>query len=126
VLGLAAPPPLRRPGGSRRVCERQIGGYTGDVLGAAQQMGEIAVLLSAAASHDRRHGHDQGWWVRPPVTVNDGAVYGQTDLPCDGWATRGVRQLCGAPAQERSAWMTSALQRTHWLAAGATAHPLAA
>jgi len=28
---------------------RLIGGYTGDVLGAAQQIGEIAVLLTAAA-----------------------------------------------------------------------------
>jgi adenosylcobinamide-GDP ribazoletransferase len=35
--------------GLARLAQRQIGGYTGDVLGAAQQMGEIAVLLSAAA-----------------------------------------------------------------------------
>lgn len=31
------------------VAKRQIGGYTGDVLGAAQQVAEIAVLLTAAA-----------------------------------------------------------------------------
>ena len=31
------------------VAKRAIGGYTGDVLGAAQQAGEIAVLLVAAA-----------------------------------------------------------------------------
>jgi adenosylcobinamide-GDP ribazoletransferase len=31
------------------LAQRQIGGYTGDVLGAAQQIGEIAMLLTAAA-----------------------------------------------------------------------------
>jgi adenosylcobinamide-GDP ribazoletransferase len=31
------------------LAQRQIGGHTGDVLGAAQQAGEIAVLLTAAA-----------------------------------------------------------------------------
>jgi len=31
------------------LARRQIGGYTGDVLGAAQQAGEAAVLLAAAA-----------------------------------------------------------------------------
>jgi adenosylcobinamide-GDP ribazoletransferase len=32
-----------------RLCRRQIGGQTGDVLGALQQGGEIAVLLAASA-----------------------------------------------------------------------------
>jgi adenosylcobinamide-GDP ribazoletransferase len=32
-----------------RLARRQIGGYTGDVLGAVQQLGEIAILLVAAA-----------------------------------------------------------------------------
>jgi len=32
-----------------RLAERQIGGYTGDVLGAAQQAAEIAVLLALSA-----------------------------------------------------------------------------
>jgi adenosylcobinamide-GDP ribazoletransferase len=32
-----------------RVARRQVGGYTGDVLGAVQQIGEIAVLLAASA-----------------------------------------------------------------------------
>ena len=31
------------------VAQRQIGGYTGDVLGAFQQIGEIVMLLAAAA-----------------------------------------------------------------------------
>lgn len=33
----------------RRLCERQIGGQTGDVLGAVEQLSEIAVLLIACA-----------------------------------------------------------------------------
>ena len=35
--------------GFRALCLRQIGGQTGDTLGALQQAGEIAVLLVAAA-----------------------------------------------------------------------------
>jgi adenosylcobinamide-GDP ribazoletransferase len=31
------------------LAHRRIGGYTGDVLGAFQQLGEIAMLLTAAA-----------------------------------------------------------------------------
>ena len=42
VLGLAA-------FGLARLAQRQIGGQTGDVLGAAQQLGEIAVLALASA-----------------------------------------------------------------------------
>ena len=34
-----------------RLAHRQIGGYTGDVLGAAQQTAEIAMLLTLSASH---------------------------------------------------------------------------
>jgi adenosylcobinamide-GDP ribazoletransferase len=36
--------------GLAALARRQIGGYTGDVLGAAQQVGEIAMLLCAAAA----------------------------------------------------------------------------
>jgi adenosylcobinamide-GDP ribazoletransferase len=32
------------------LARRQVGGYTGDVLGAAQQIGEITMLLTAAAA----------------------------------------------------------------------------
>ena len=32
-----------------RLARARIGGYTGDVLGAIEQLGEIAVLLAAAA-----------------------------------------------------------------------------
>jgi adenosylcobinamide-GDP ribazoletransferase len=34
----------------RRLCERQIGGQTGDTAGALEQIGEIAILLTAAAT----------------------------------------------------------------------------
>ena len=34
---------------ARRLCERQIGGQTGDVLGAVEQLSEIIVLLIACA-----------------------------------------------------------------------------
>ena len=33
----------------RRLCLRQIGGQTGDTAGALEQIGEIAVLLTAVA-----------------------------------------------------------------------------
>ncbi len=59
VIALAALGPGRgaaavvvsRRGGLRRwaLAHRQIGGYTGDVLGAFQQIGEIVMLLAAAA-----------------------------------------------------------------------------
>jgi adenosylcobinamide-GDP ribazoletransferase len=35
--------------GAAVLARRQIGGYTGDVLGAFQQVGEIVMLLAAAA-----------------------------------------------------------------------------
>jgi adenosylcobinamide-GDP ribazoletransferase len=34
----------------RWLCMRQIGGQTGDVLGALEQIGEIVILVVAAAS----------------------------------------------------------------------------
>lgn len=36
--------------GLKALCERQIGGHTGDVLGSLQQGGEIILLLAACAS----------------------------------------------------------------------------
>jgi adenosylcobinamide-GDP ribazoletransferase len=45
ALGLAAVAVF----GVAAIARRQIGGYTGDVLGALQQIGEIVILLAAAA-----------------------------------------------------------------------------
>jgi adenosylcobinamide-GDP ribazoletransferase len=36
------------------ICRRQIGGQTGDVLGALEQLGEVTVLLAAAAAQGFR------------------------------------------------------------------------
>ena len=36
------------------LCQRQIGGQTGDVLGALEQIGEIVVLLVAVAANTLR------------------------------------------------------------------------
>jgi adenosylcobinamide-GDP ribazoletransferase len=33
------------------VAQRQIGGYTGDVLGASQQASEIVMLIALSAGH---------------------------------------------------------------------------
>ncbi len=57
------------------------------------------------------------WWVRhAPVTVNDGAVYGQTDLPCD-CSNAAVFAGLAARLPKNAVWVTSALQRTHQTAA---------
>jgi adenosylcobinamide-GDP ribazoletransferase len=54
LLGEAAPAALLAGAGATlvaaRLAWRQIGGYTGDVLGAIQQLAEIAVLLGALAA----------------------------------------------------------------------------
>ena len=47
----------------RRLAVAKLGGIVGDVLGAAEQVGELAVLgVAAAVVH--RHGHAFGWWPR--------------------------------------------------------------
>jgi alpha-ribazole phosphatase len=57
------------------------------------------------------------WWVRhAPVTVNNGAVYGQTDLPCD-CGNEAVFKGLAARLPKGAVWVTSALQRTHQTAA---------
>ncbi|HZS81824.1 MAG TPA: histidine phosphatase family protein [Stellaceae bacterium] len=57
------------------------------------------------------------WWVRhAPVTVNEGRVYGQTDLPCD-CTNRAVFAGLAAKLPKDAVWVTSNLQRTHQTAA---------
>jgi adenosylcobinamide-GDP ribazoletransferase len=54
LLGQAAPAALLAGAGGALVvallARRQLGGYTGDVLGAVQQLGEIGVLFGAVAA----------------------------------------------------------------------------
>jgi alpha-ribazole phosphatase len=58
------------------------------------------------------------WWVRhAPVTVNNGACYGQTDLPCDVSNEAAFAGLA-AKLPKDAVWVTSNLQRTHLTAAG--------
>lgn len=57
------------------------------------------------------------WWVRhAPVTVNNGCVYGQTDLPCDCGDEPAFKGLA-ARLPKDAVWVTSKLQRTHQTAA---------
>jgi broad specificity phosphatase PhoE len=57
------------------------------------------------------------WWVRhAPVTVNNGCVYGQTDLPCDTSNEAAFKGLA-ARLPKDAVWVTSTLQRTHQTAA---------
>jgi broad specificity phosphatase PhoE len=57
------------------------------------------------------------WWVRhAPVTVNNGCVYGATDLPCD-CSNEAVFKGLAARLPKDAVWVTSALQRTHQTAA---------
>lgn len=57
------------------------------------------------------------WWVRhAPVTVNNGAIYGQTDLPCDCGDARVFAGLAARLPRD-AVWVTSTLQRTHQTAA---------
>ena len=55
----------------------------------------------------------RGWWVRhAPVTVNNGHIYGQQDLPCDtddAHAFDGLAKLL----PEEAVLVTSNLMRTH-------------
>lgn len=46
----------------RRLAMAKLGGLVGDVLGAAEQLAELAVLVTAVAAV--RHGAPWGWWPR--------------------------------------------------------------
>ena len=57
------------------------------------------------------------WWVRhAPVTVNNGRVYGNTDLPCDT-SNEAVFKSLASRLPKDAVWVTSHLQRTHQTAA---------
>jgi alpha-ribazole phosphatase len=52
------------------------------------------------------------WWIRhAPVHVDEGRIYGQTDLPCDCSDTGAFANLA-AQLPRQAVWVTSNLQRT--------------
>lgn len=58
------------------------------------------------------------WWIRhAPVTVNNGCIYGQTDLPCD-CSNEAAFAALAARLPREAVWVTSNLKRTHQTAAG--------
>ena len=53
------------------------------------------------------------WWIRhAPVTIYDGRVYGQTDVPANTTDTDAFAALASA-LPEGAQWVTSNLRRTH-------------
>ena len=53
------------------------------------------------------------WWVRhAPVHVDEGRIYGQTDLPCD-CSDRQLFANLAALLPRQAVWVTSHLARTH-------------
>ena len=78
-------------------------------------MSEAATLDDLTASRAEADGfvRTRWWWIRhAPVVVDDGRIYGQTDLPCDCSDARSFAGL--ATLLPRNArWITSHLVRTH-------------
>lgn len=53
------------------------------------------------------------WWIRhAPVVVDEGRIYGQTDVPCDCGDARVFAGLATL-LPRKAIWVTSNLQRTH-------------
>jgi alpha-ribazole phosphatase len=53
------------------------------------------------------------WWIRhAPVVVDEGRIYGQTDVPCDCSDARVFAGLA-ALLPRQAVWVASNLQRTH-------------
>jgi broad specificity phosphatase PhoE len=78
-------------------------------------LAETATLDNIVASKAAKDGfvRTRWWWVRhAPVHVDEGRIYGQTDLPCDCSDTRVFTSLA-ALLPRKAAWLTSNLLRTH-------------
>jgi alpha-ribazole phosphatase len=74
-----------------------------------------ATLDHIAASKAAKDGfvRTRWWWVRhAPVHVDEGRIYGQTDLPCD-CSDRQVFSSLAALLPRQAVWVTSHLARTH-------------
>jgi alpha-ribazole phosphatase len=78
-------------------------------------LSEITTLDHIVASKAAKDGfvRTRWWWIRhAPVIVDEGRIYGQSDLPCDCSDARvfsGLAALLPRPA----IWVTSNLARTH-------------
>ena len=78
-------------------------------------MSEAATLDQIVASKAAQDGfvRTRWWWIRhAPVRVDEGRIYGQTDLPCDCSDARVFSSLA-ALLPRQAIWVTSHLARTH-------------
>ena len=77
-------------------------------------MPEAGTLDQIVASKAAQDGYlrTSWWWIRhAPVIVDDGRIYGQTDLPCDCSDARVFSGLA-ALLPRNAVWVTSHLRRT--------------
>jgi alpha-ribazole phosphatase len=90
-------------------------------------VGTLNQIVEAKAARDG-FVRTRWWWIRhAPVRVDEGKIYGQTDLPCDCSDTRVFASLA-ALLPRKAVWLTSNLARTQQtakaiLAAGDFAAP---
>jgi alpha-ribazole phosphatase len=78
-------------------------------------LSEAATLDQIVASKAAQDGfvRTRWWWIRhAPVRVDEGRIYGQTDLPCDCSDARVFSSLA-ALLPRQAIWVTSHLARTH-------------
>jgi alpha-ribazole phosphatase len=78
-------------------------------------LSEAATLDQIVASKAVQDGfvRTRWWWIRhAPVRVDEGRIYGQTDLPCDCSDARVFSSLA-ALLPRQAIWVTSHLARTH-------------
>jgi alpha-ribazole phosphatase len=78
-------------------------------------LSEAATLDQIVASKAAQDGfvRTRWWWIRhAPVRVDEGRIYGQTDLPCDCSDERVFASLA-ALLPRKAVWLTSHLARTH-------------
>jgi alpha-ribazole phosphatase len=80
----------------------------------SQPVSGTATLDNIVTSKAAKDGfvRTRWWWVRhAPVLVDEGRIYGQTDLPCDCSDTRVFSSLA-AMLPRQAVWLTSHLART--------------
>jgi alpha-ribazole phosphatase len=78
-------------------------------------LSETTTLDHIVASKAAKDGfvRTRWWWVRhAPVVVDEGRIYGQSDLPCDCSDTRVFSGLAALLPRD-AIWVTSHLARTH-------------